>query len=76
MFDLSSVTPQAIEGVTVDENGTIYLVAEDSGTSNSRLFVLSPSPVPVPAAVWLFASALTGLAGFARRRRVSIAAVA
>jgi hypothetical protein len=64
-FDLASLTTQAIEGVTVDEVGRIYLVAEDSGTANSRLIVLAP--VPVPAAVWLFGSALAGLA-FARRR--------
>ncbi len=64
-FNLAGLTAQAIEGVTVDEAGRIYLVAEDSGTPNSRLFVLTP--VPVPAAVWLFGSALAGLA-FARRR--------
>jgi len=29
----------------------------------------SMSPVPVPAAVWLFGSGLLGLAGFARRRK-------
>ena len=45
-FDLSSVTTQAIEGVTIDERGTIYLVAEDSGTPNSRLIVLSAVPEP------------------------------
>lgn len=69
-FDLTSVTEQAIEGVTVDELGNIYLVAEDSGTGNSRLIVLStPTQVPVPAAVWLLGTGLAGLAGFARRRR-------
>ena len=48
-FDLSVVTNQAIEGVTVDEFGTIYLVAEDSGTPDSRLFVLSAvGAVPEP----------------------------
>lgn len=45
-LDLSGLTAQAIEGVTVDENGNIYLVAEDSGTGNSRLFVLAPVPEP------------------------------
>ncbi|MCC6528881.1 MAG: SdiA-regulated domain-containing protein [Pseudomonadales bacterium] len=69
-FDLTGLTTQAIEGVTVDELGRIYLVAEDSGTPNSRLFVLTPpAPVPVPAAVWMFGSALVGVAGFVRRRR-------
>jgi hypothetical protein len=29
------------------------------------------NPVPVPAAVWLFGSALLGLAGAARRRKLA-----
>lgn len=68
-FDLSGLTAQAIEGVTVDELGNIYLVAEDSGTPNSRLFVLAPTPVPVPAAVWLLGSALVGMGAVGRRKR-------
>jgi uncharacterized protein YjiK len=66
-FNLASVTSQAIEGVTVDELGNIYLVAENAGSAPSRLIVLSP--VPLPGAVWLLGSALAGLAGVARRRR-------
>jgi uncharacterized protein YjiK len=62
---LAGLTSQAIEGVTVDEAGRIYLVAEDSGTPNSRLLVLTP--VPVPAAAWLLASAVAGLAVLRRR---------
>ena len=30
---------------------------------------ISPNPIPVPAAVWLFATALAGLVGFTRRRK-------
>jgi hypothetical protein len=30
---------------------------------------LAPSPIPVPAAVWMFGSGLIGLVGIARRRR-------
>ncbi|MBC7938874.1 MAG: SdiA-regulated domain-containing protein [Chitinophagaceae bacterium] len=45
-LSLSGLTSQAIEGVTIDERGVIYLVAEDSGTPNSRLFVLTPVPEP------------------------------
>lgn len=64
-LDLSGITTQAIEGVTIDENGVIYLVAEDSGTGNSRLFVLT-SPVPEPGT---YALMLGGLAALAWRRR-------
>ncbi len=66
-FDLSGVTTQAIEGVTVDHLGNIYLVAEDSGTANSRLFVLS-APVPEPETYALMLAGL-GLVGFKARRR-------
>lgn len=65
-LDLSGITSQAIEGVTVDERGNIYLVAEDSGTANSRLFVLSQ--VPEPGTWALMACGLLALAGVARRR--------
>ena len=67
-FDLSAVTTQAIEGVTVDQNGTIYLVAEDSGTPNSKLFVLSAAPVPEPE-TWAMLLAGLGLVGFMAGRR-------
>lgn len=63
-FDLSGITSQAIEGVTVDELGRIYLAAEDSGTPNSRLFVLSPVPEPER-----WAMMLVGLAGLGYRLR-------
>lgn len=64
-LDLSAVTTQAIEGVTVDERGTIYLVAEDSGTGNSRLFVLTP--VPEPGTYALLLAGLGLVAAVARR---------
>jgi uncharacterized protein YjiK len=68
-LNIASLTPQAIEGVTIDELGNIYLVAEDSGTPNSRLIVLSPNAVPLPGSVWLLASGLLGVAGVAKRRQ-------
>lgn len=66
-FNLAGLTNQAIEGVTVDHLGNIYLVAEDSGTPNSRLFVLSAAPVPEPETYALMLAGL-GLVGFAARR--------
>lgn len=66
-LDLSGLTTQAIEGLTVDENGTLYLVAESAGALPSRLFVLSP--VPEPATTALMAAGLLGLAGLRLRSR-------
>jgi len=65
-FDLASLTPQAIEGVTVDHHGIVYLVAEDSGSGNSRLFVLTP--VPEPQTYALLMAGLGCIVWRARRR--------
>ena len=70
-FDLSGVLPQnAIEGVTVDEKGTIYLVAEQIQDG-----ILPPNPqsqliaaVPEPE-TWGMMLAGLGLLGAAARRR-------
>ena len=67
-FDLSGVTSQAIEGVTVDNVGNIYLVAEDSGMPNSRLFVLT-APVPEPETYAMLLAGLGLISGIARRRK-------
>ena len=66
-LDLSGLTQQAIEGVTIDENGVIYLVAEDSGFGNSRLLVLT-SAVPEPGTYALLLGGLALLGWRARRR--------
>jgi uncharacterized protein YjiK len=76
-FDLSGILPHnAIEGVTVDENGTIYLIAEQiqDGSNlpldpnpKSQLIVLS-APVPEPTTYAMLMAGL-GLVGAAVRRR-------
>jgi hypothetical protein len=45
-----------------------FSVNLDIGSGNSMV-VTAISGVPVPAAMWLFASGLLGLAGVTRRRR-------
>ncbi|HKU15429.1 MAG TPA: SdiA-regulated domain-containing protein [Steroidobacteraceae bacterium] len=52
------------EGVTIDDNGTIYIVDE-----SPFLHVLTPEPVPLPAAAWLLLSGLGGLGALRMRGR-------
>lgn len=67
-LDLSTLTTQAIEGVTIDERGVIYLVAENSASApQSRLFVLTAVPEPGTAGLLL---AGAGLVAWRARRRV------
>lgn len=76
-FDLSAVLPNnGIEGVTVDEKGNIYLVAEQLqdefavGVSNprSQLIVLA-APVPEPETYAMLLAGLGLIGAVARRRR-------
>lgn len=59
-FGVLSVSPKI---VVQDING-------DNINPTPSNWVTSPSPVPVPAAVWLFGTALIGFIGFSRRRSV------
>lgn len=68
MLDLSGLTSQPIEGVTVDEHGTIYLVAEQGNALQSQLIVLSA--VPEPDALLLAGMGLAMLLRGHKRRRV------
>jgi hypothetical protein len=56
----------------VDATGNPISALSGIGFDNVQL---SLSPVPVPAAIWLFGTALLGLAGFNRRRKHAVAAV-
>jgi hypothetical protein len=40
-----------------------------SGPANAQLDNVAINPVPVPAAIWLFASGIIGLLGFSKRKR-------
>lgn len=66
-FDFSALSGSA-EGVTIAADGTIFVVDE-----GPNLYVLAPSPVPLPAAAWLLISGL-GAVGFGARRRKQLAA--
>lgn len=49
--------------------GTNTLTLKDFNGFLTTAYTMDFTPVPVPAAAWLFGSALVGLAGAARRRR-------
>ena len=72
-WDLSSYTGRTL--------GLRFLLSsEDPGlpfsgttTTISNLAIVDnlPSPIPIPAAIWLFGTALVGLVGFSKRRKAT-----
>lgn len=53
LLDISFVGRHTIEGITMDENGVIYLVSEQAvGTTQSSLHILTPPPPPTPFETW------------------------
>lgn len=69
-FDLGMLSGNA-EGLTVDPlTGTLYIVAETSFALGnvSTLFVLTPTPVPVPPAMWMLGSGIIAAWKFRRRQ--------
>lgn len=78
IIDLNSLLDPAVssagwilrDAAGINDQGWIVGTAINSqlGITDGHAFLLSPTPVPVPAAVWLFGSGLAGLVGLARRR--------
>lgn len=71
---IHDATVDAINGLTFTANaGQVYsiLIGGNSGADNfgpHAGYSMNISSVPVPAAVWLFGSALTGMVGFGRKK--------
>ena len=60
-LDISFIGRHTIEGITMDENGVIYLVSEQPvGTTQSALHVLTPPPPATPFEAWRTSMGLEG----------------
>jgi len=62
----------SLEWMTILANVTEIAIGTDAfdGTETTGVdnFTITTTPIPIPATVWLFGSALAGLVGFARRK--------
>lgn len=67
-LDLSGMATK-IEGVTVDNDGVIYLVAESGGPSGASALLVLTAPVPEPETYAMMLAGLAAVGAFARRRR-------
>jgi len=75
MIDLNTLVPtdsgwHIYTAASINDNGQIVGFGQYNGASYSYLMTPVTTSVPVPAAIWLFGSALAGLIGLARRNRV------
>ncbi|WP_200821237.1 VPLPA-CTERM sorting domain-containing protein [Oceanicoccus sp. KOV_DT_Chl] len=67
-------TPPTSNTYTYSFDGSVGTITNDinggfSGGGNTLTYSFETSEVPVPAAAWLFGSALVGLAGIGRKRK-------
>lgn len=66
-LDFSFLGMTTVEGVTMDDNGTIYLVAEGGPAEPSYMYALNA--VPEPSTYALLIISVLGLWAFSRRQR-------
>jgi hypothetical protein len=73
--DSSLFSSIATDASLFDQSGVVFFGIEDFINDEDYLVEISgiatPSPVPLPAAFWMFGSGLIGLIGFQRQRRKS-----
>ena len=70
-LSLSDFTSSSIVIYNYGANDLYNLADGDDYNMFASVTALSVSPVPVPAAFWLFGSALIGLVGFGKRRKAA-----
>lgn len=66
-----SIASYATDGSTGGQPNAGSLFAAKIASTGPGAFIGGGSPVPVPAAVWLFGSGLFGLVGVARRKKAA-----
>jgi probable HAF family extracellular repeat protein len=74
--DLKAAGWYLFQGSDINDKGVIVGFAANGPDLSTALFapfMLTPTPVPVPAAVWLFGSGLAGLVGVLKRRQARAA---
>jgi uncharacterized protein YjiK len=69
-LDLTGMATK-IEGVTVDNDGVIYLVGESGGPSGASALLVLTAPVPEPESYAMMLAGLAAVGAFARRRRAA-----